>query len=194
MRKLDHYVYYQHAYEVLSPRGKWTQGDYQDFNGSMCFVGGLANTQGVFMPHDEIPPDLRREVERTLWLYPMFWVGKLIQTLRKEGTGAIEWWNDMPWRRKKTVLRKLKRLMKKTYTPWVVNENIRLQGEVAILRARTASLSARIEELEAEKKDLLSRFNYQRQRELTLAGKELRKLDQELNKASADLLQLEGSP
>jgi hypothetical protein len=186
MTQLTHYEYYRHAGDVLKDR--WHHGAYLDFDtGRMCLVGGLADTRGKFASHCEIPSDLRAEIERSLRWYPSYWLYRLIAATGDDSHDmVIENWNDSPWRRKKTVLRKLKQLEKRAEVPWLRDERVRLTGEVAMLRVRISILQGRITELEAERKP--------RRRELSFASKEMRLLDAELNEATTHLLELEGSP
>jgi hypothetical protein len=180
-----HYRYYDHAYMVLQDH--WHRGAYHDyFTGEMCFVGGLANTD----EHDtQIPSHLRKEIEHSLRLYPSFWFGKMVCGGYDNDDFVVEWWNDCPWRRKRTVLRKLRKLRDQSYTPWLADERIRLVGEIGVLKARITTLEAHVVELESNNRLLSYKGHY----DLRMDRRELEKLDRDLDKACKSLLEFEGS-
>jgi hypothetical protein len=156
----------------------WIKGDLRDENG-VCLVGGLMQGQGVSYRHDvdrrvlnELDAELRKRH-----------LGYRVMAFFDDHRGyepapRIEAWNDMPWRRKKTVVKVLRALADSQRTEWLQDERSRLLIKITQLESLVHTLQERVGRLERENEHLWNRVRNVRQLQTDM--KSLEYLESEL--------------
>lgn len=169
----------------------WLQNDYFR-GGQICMVGGVL--KAIKADRTELPADMVEEMDRHLIRYPAY---RILRTFTLERgmplQKAIEGWNDLPWRRKKSVIAALSTLAEEQEVQWLRDERSRLIIEVTNLRSQVATLQQRVQQLEKDKEHLLKRLaNYHTlktsRHQLATLSDELDAKWEELQRLPADAL------
>lgn len=152
---MNHYKVFTDAAELVE-RG-WIKGtlyDGKSGNYSFCAIGAIGRAQGKEtweLPYAsrtaltrEVAIVVAKRLRRTptFWLVPFMWG---FDPVRK-----VMCWNDMPWRRQKTVVKLFAGLAQEHAAKHFEDEVFRLSVEVANLKEERKQLLARIEKLEDE--------------------------------------------
>lgn len=173
------YEIYTKASEIVSTN--WTRGalaDKNNFSGeyNFCAMGAVQRAKGHSAYNVDTVGNLSnkeaKEVCRVLRRYPIYWAGVVLSLFNHNAkyTTRIIFWNDIFWRRQKTVSKAFERLaatFEPEYTTWQINlqENIVTQQRIRIiqLEAELSELRSRIARLEKENEHLWSRLMNRRQ-------------------------------
>lgn len=159
----DRYGVYRRAVDMLETRG-WIRGKLESPEG-VCLVGSVAYSVPTGVP--SVSREVEREINRYLLRYPGYhvlrgvtWVlTRFMPKYRARWRlGAMQAWNDVPWRRKRAVVRVLKSLADACEPEWFKDEALRLSAECSALRLEVASLKERIVALEEENRGLMRKI------------------------------------
>lgn len=193
------------------------KGALEDGNGGVCLVGAANRVGRAFGP--QASAELQREVrDELLSRSPMLRTAVELAERAKErnvdhrftdqpltalssdgGLALVEMWNDVPWRRTRTVAKVLADLAHE-YGDRAREELIEeLRWALADLRTQQSALKARIVELEAENERLREEVSFWKAawnghrarvgaKQLRAASAELEQIDDDLNEVFANLV------
>lgn len=191
------YDYYVKALQIVE--AGWTKNNLEDNMGA-CTVGafnkavsgdaygaqyGLEGEKSLALQRDFLSALPRR------FITAQFEKG---QPAGDGGLASVEIWNDAPWRRKSTVVRMLKKRIRKLAPLAREEEIVRLRAVVAQLRAEIATLKNKVRELEARVQELENQNSFLRKSKIQYTAEQLRnesdairELDKELDDALTKL-------
>lgn len=183
------------------------KGALHDSSGGACLVGAIHRAVDSSAERRQYEQEILDEI---IARSPMLRTAAAAMALKgKEarysapssdgGMAGIEFWNDAPWRRTRTVVKVLQELAKK-HAALAKDELIaELQGAVAELKRDKAALALKVKELEARVAELEAEVGFWKQawrarrarlsaEQLRTASSELQELDDELNQTLATLM------
>jgi hypothetical protein len=123
--------------------GGWTQRQMTDDHGGVCLVQGLMIGTGQAQLSEEVVADVHAELCRNPF-YLLMQALTFMVTLGHKGCrravriGKFMAWNDMPWRRKKTVVMVLRVLAAKSELSWRRSNSELLHQAIARQQADAA--------------------------------------------------------
>jgi hypothetical protein len=177
-----HHSKYRQAAEHVEDG--WGQRHFENKRGDVCLIGSLNLALGTSAQGWNIPSVMEAELDEELSQYRVY------RFMRNRGAPVTESaavWNDVPWRRKSTVLRVLNSLADRSEMQWLKDERLRLSNEVSSLRWEVQRLRERVEDLQRENGRLDRLLNSYT---LRVDRKQLASLEDELAEKWAQLEQL----
>ena len=192
------YDYYVKTLAVVQGEG-WTKKSLETYSG-VCTVGAINRaTTGRAEPHwsDNRRIASHEMQEDFLSAIPRHYISAHTEGFSTSGDGGlrgIEQWNDMPWRRKHTVVRLLKKRIAH-YKPLAEKEQLQryqklvrdLRKKLDESRAKVAALETRVLELENENRFLRKSRQKFTANELRNESTAMADLDAQLDTAMAEL-------
>lgn len=183
---------YQGAISAIEQLG-WIQGTWHSDAG-VCLLGAISVGRG-YRPYTEppanyIPAEMAEQILHKLRWKPTIIFAKIFEWADNSHNvyNIIGFYNDAPWRRKKSVIKVLKKLSKQSHKLWLQDELSQLRIKVARLEADKKLLEFRINELEKENSWLKKHLGKDKQLEEDRLA--LENLDKELKEAFTKIEEL----
>jgi hypothetical protein len=144
---------YQNAAQDV--QSGWMQGNYYDGDGNKCLVKGVMNAMGMGRYETVLPEAQISQIDRQLKRYPSYRMLRLAARWQGGGVqGAIMSWNDLPWRRKRSVVRVLNSIA----VSFLFDEVSQLKIQLAHAQEENRQLQEQIAKLTRENEHLLKRL------------------------------------
>lgn len=165
--------------------------DIMDDGSRVCLRGAVERVVDTYSEREVIEDDMVDALlHKTMWLRRFDYENNFSSNL-------IEIWNDIPWRRKRAVVKFLKDRIRYHEKRAKQDQVWTLQSRVQELNAQIEKLNARIHVLEAENKALAGEVSWFKARRAKVTAKELvdssidlAQLDKQLDQAHHDLIDL----
>lgn len=151
----------------------WYKGGLTDDHGNYCLIGAVrrAVDDKRYVDRIRIPDELYSELRSSLG---PGWAGVA------NHNHPVEVWNDMPWRRQATVVRKLRRLAARHSAAYIAE----LTTEITQLKTKLAAAEAIVAVAESRLKRYLTGKQKQQDFDTMLAYERVVQLEDELRSLS----------
>lgn len=163
---------------------RWVQHMMYGANGGVCLIGSLTYNTGR-----SLSVARRKELHATLRWYPAYWALRPFWVLsispKPYPTGPMEAWNDMPWRKKSSVIKVLEMTAKHVEKEWFQDQESKLRIKVANLEGEIKQLRRKVARLEAQNRNLWHRV--MARHDVEVDKEALAKLDAEMSDAMKKL-------